>query len=369
MHFSHEGVAITGLGMISSLGYDAVTSYASSRAGLTRPKVFDDFQVLDEDSLEMVGITVHSIANGCDGFSGVGRLCWIANNAFEDLTSQMKGQQLDLQKTGLFLSIPNLSRVMDDDELEEIDRAFEKQQLGEAIVKSISVFNKIEFIHSNIQFYDSGHTGVLEALDQANRCIISGEIDHCFIGGVDTLLDKDTLAWLENAKRLKTPENPAGLFPGEAGIFILLEKVETALSRGACIQALVSATAISNEKNTLADNETPATGNGLTDSSTQALKHSNWMRADLLIQDHNGELYRANELSNFLCKLSTTIDTSQLTVWYPSISFGDTHAASGGVSVGMGLRAFARNYAGTAEILIASSSDEHVRASVCLTAY
>jgi 3-oxoacyl-(acyl-carrier-protein) synthase len=67
---------------------------------------------------------------------------------------------------------------------------------------------------------------------------------------------------LDSQRRLKTPEQPNGLVPGEAAAFVVLEHADSATSRGAPALARLGAVAGSRESATVSS-ESPSTGAAL----------------------------------------------------------------------------------------------------------
>jgi len=69
----------------------------------------------------------------------------------------------------------------------------------------------------------AGHQGPLSALHLARQRIASGEWQRAIVLSIDSLMDEASLRWLQANGRLKTPEYPVGLIPGEAAACLLVE--------------------------------------------------------------------------------------------------------------------------------------------------
>lgn len=216
---------------------------------------------------------------------------------------------------------------------------------------------------------DTGHAGVISAIEKAMGDIAEGKIDRCLVGGIDSFLDIQTLDWLQKNQRLKTEENPLGFQPSEAGAFLLLEKLGSDPKTKTDILAILSATATSFEPDHLFTGK-PALGRGLTKSVLDLIKKrgSKEVKLEWIISDQNGEYYRAQEWGHALLQLSIHYpDLKTASLWYPATSFGDTGAASGAVSICSAIRSFMHNYAVTSDAIIISSSDQGERAALYLT--
>jgi hypothetical protein len=67
-----------------------------------------------------------------------------------------------------------------------------------------------------------GHVAPAAALCRADELISTGVCRRVLIAAVDSLLDPASLAWLANDDRLRGPETPDGLAPGEAAAWWLV---------------------------------------------------------------------------------------------------------------------------------------------------
>ena len=73
MSTNKNGIAITGKGMISPLGFDSITSCASSFAGLNRFQELDEVTYYDKDAWDNIPFKGSKVEFFCDGFEGFGR--------------------------------------------------------------------------------------------------------------------------------------------------------------------------------------------------------------------------------------------------------------------------------------------------------
>ncbi len=70
-------LAITGLGMITSVGHDVETACASIRCGINRASSLETL-TLDEEDTEEVPMTGHQLSGITDGYKGVALYAIIA---------------------------------------------------------------------------------------------------------------------------------------------------------------------------------------------------------------------------------------------------------------------------------------------------
>ncbi len=104
MSIGQSMVAVTGLGMTSSMG-GVVTACAAARAGMQRAGPLAEVQVHDLDLFESVPIQGHPVRGVTEGYQGMGRLLRLADEALLDLLTHARLKQEDLQSTGLFLNL------------------------------------------------------------------------------------------------------------------------------------------------------------------------------------------------------------------------------------------------------------------------
>jgi 3-oxoacyl-[acyl-carrier-protein] synthase-1 len=194
------------------------------------------------------------------------------------------------------------------------------------------------------------------AAEQAYRDLSTRTLDQCIVGGVDSFLDGSTLQALHEQRRLKSEDAPDGFQPGEAAAFFLLERMDSAVQRGADILAVVTQVALARDE---PENGRRIPGVALGNALSVLLgPSSQGPRRGWFISDINGEPGRAMEWGNLLVRLSSSHPwLREAPLWYPASSLGDTGAASGVIGVCAAVRAFARDYAPADVAFVLSSSD------------
>lgn len=206
------------------------------------------------------------------------------------------------------------------------------------------------------------HASGLLALEVAQERLANGRADVCLVGGVDSYLDHDMIAGLESGDRLRTSRQRFGFTPGEASAFLVLAPRATAPS-----PALATIAGVASARETApiarsAESEAPpavVTGKALHACFERAAARD--PQIDRLIGDLNGEPHRADELGMALVRFAKRI-AQPPQVLAPAATWGDVGAASGPLSIGVAIEAFARGW-GAPRTLVFASSDAGERAA------
>lgn len=349
-------LAITGLGMVSSVGHDMVTACASLRAGLTCPAPVD-FEVPSDEGPGNVPLTGHPLRGITEGFQGMGRYLRMAVHAVDDLVHQAGLARVRpgfWEECALYVG---LSRTRN----EEID--FYDEILEEQLAASIVEHSELAIPVTRQRVLFHGHASALWALHDASEAMARGRCERALIVGVDSLLDSDALEALYAEDRLKTPMKPRGLMPGEAAAAFLVEPVMDARRRHAVIPCLVEGVQAAREP---AARAASARSSGLALSEVIDKLLASGVSVSAIYGDLNGEDARAQEWGNTLVRLSAAQLLSRATQHWPAASLGDTGAASGTISVVAGARALMRGYALRGDVLVWSSADSGEVAAVLL---
>jgi 3-oxoacyl-[acyl-carrier-protein] synthase-1 len=380
----NNAIVITGIGMVSSLGHDVVSSCAAYRAGLSRTRELDSYQVFNEEEREFHNLLVHQIPIITNGFEGFARLLRIGWAALEDLFVHNNIRVLDHRRTGFYVALPDFGRIYENIPKDQNALTPEGKEnfqgnpqprnqaisLGHKLCNRLTELTTCMVPKQHWHAIDAGHASMTVAIEQAMSDITAGKLDRCIVEGLDSFLDIETLEWLHKNQRLKTEENTVGLQPGEAGACLLLEKYGVARQRRADVLAVVTATGTDFESDYLLTGR-PALGQGLVRAVSQLLSkiRGQELKPKWIVTDQNGEPYRAYEWGHALVRLSVTYPSlREASLWYPATSFGDTGAASGGVAICSVVRAFMRHYAVASDVIITSSSDRGERTALYLTA-
>ncbi|WP_244238217.1 hypothetical protein [Corallococcus terminator] len=201
-----------------------------------------------------------------------------------------------------------------------------------------------------------GHVSVLAALAAAAEALSAGRIQRALIVAVDSLTsDLEVLEGLAMSRRLKTPNHPVGLMPGEAAAALLVESESAVRRRGGRAEAIVEALRVRE----LPVQEVPPAGPSPVLRLAEVLDDTlaGATRIGDVYGDLNGEPSRAMDWGVALARLDARAMLADARTHWPAISLGDTGAVSGAISVAAATRSFVRNYAHGDEILVWSRSD------------
>ena len=358
-------LAITGLGLVTSVGHDARTACASIRAGMQRPRELTYYSILDLEEQESKPLTGRPVHGYSDGFTGTGLWLRLALGAAEDMlggaTLPQTSNSTFWARTGLCVATPDLApgRYDEDDRL----RAESVRQTFLAPLVNALGWSAPPSSHHIISV---GHTGAIEAIDLAGQMIARQEWDRAVIVCVDSYVDLLSLEWLDAADRLKTEDNPNGLIAGEAGACFMVETVQTAAERSAQPLALLEGWTVTPAV-TRPLSDQPVTGEALATALRETLAHLQIERFDgLAIGDLNGESWRSQDWGSALVRLGPLM-TDRVEWWFPCDSLGETGAASAAIAICLGATALARGYVPGGAVLISASGESGAAACALLS--
>ncbi|RKG84531.1 hypothetical protein [Corallococcus terminator] len=332
-------LALTSLGMVSSVGNSVVASCAAIRAGIVRPAPVVGTDVLDLQSGEMVPVTGHPIRGVTEGFLFLGLWVRMAERAIQDLLAH--GQLPGPAQTGFWntCELMVVTPVLDPIRFPILGESVDASLLKEEYAGTLLELTGLPIPLTRVRSFPDGHVGVAAAMEVASRLIESGQARRCLIVAVDSYLEPDTLDWLARRNRLKCGDNPVGLMPGEAGTALLLEAAHAAAERHGHIDAWVQGIAVADTGGPRAEAGSRRDGLLLADLLSSVLPTTAPFQGDLIV-DLNGEEWRARAFGGALARLGPTMADARVVL--PALSLGEVGAASGGVGVCVAARAFAR---------------------------
>ena len=372
---SNSNIAIIGLGMTTAVGFDHKTACASFRAGITRIKKLDSYRYFDDEENEDAEISAHVASPNFPDAEGLGNILALGLHAFDDLIQSSKSLSNQPEiRTGFILALPDLTfredTEIDDDATGDIDLSYGKRfkmDCDQLLIPRLLKTSRcnVDVVKTKIRYGD--HCSFFLALQDGIASIISGEVDRCIVGGIDSYLDELSLDWGLTNKRIKTENNSAGFIPGEAAAFILIENLDRALQNGVDILAKINSPVIKQEE-VDEDVNKPAMGGALGLAILEVVENADCQEGYASIGNLNGEVSYAREWGNISSKLIATYPSfKQLDCSYPAESFGETGCASIGLSIGVCIQSFDRNYSNSDNVLIWSISDTENRGALLVT--
>ena len=352
-----EMVIVTGMGMMTSVGHNAPQATTSMLAGIARfgetpqfePTVQYPALYFPEPLIAapVIGIT--------DGLVGIERLLALSVPSLREALECAKIGPAELSETMLFVAG---SQRPGSGKGSRIDTVF--------VPRLASRIRGGPF--KGVQYLSRGSAGFLLALKKGMDLLRQGGCRYCVVGSADSLLDLETLSWLDSHGRLKSESNAEGFIPGEAAAFIVIELKQNALQRDVEHYALCGEAFSAEEKNTRWS-ETICTGEGLSGCLKNVLTglKEQGRKLDAVLCDLNGEVYRSKEWGYALIKSFHGDMPAPPILIHPSDCIGDVGAAIGGILVGLSCYSMKMDYVNWNDAVIWCSSDDGERAALSVS--
>jgi len=376
-------LVITGLGMVSAVGPDVVSSCAAARAGLTRWRELD-IQVTDADTLESIPLKGQEVSPLTLGFEGFARWLRLGGAALRDLLEHSGLEPPALARTGIHLQLPgawleevHLQASLLDRfpaaERERVRRGFdlkraeEREQLTRRFLPELLTLNQVTPAPRAWSYTFGGAATFSQVLARATEALQSRALERCIVGGIDSWVEEGTLTRAHEMGLLRTPNRAVGRFPGEAAAFVLVERLDAARARGAPVEALLGPIASTEEAGHRFAGH-PHTGSALFEAIAACFPGGapRAEEVELSIVNLNGDEPRAREYGHALIRLQQAGLPTSSRRWYVPEHFGEVGAATGAVAICMGVRGFVRGYARSPDILVALLDDEPARGAFLL---
>jgi 3-oxoacyl-[acyl-carrier-protein] synthase-1 len=340
-------LAITGLGMVSAVGWDVVGSCAAIRAGINRFKEVDTFGArARHEEGEPQPVVASPVLPGRDPDWAV-RLLTLA---LEDLIRNARLKRKDLSRIRLVVSLPEPT-------LSPVHAALHKTLLPRLVARTGLPSSASVVSHG-------GNAGMLRCVQDALTAVAQPRWEACIVAGVDSHLFSEELARLDRAGRLKSERNRDGFIPGECATAVLLERHSDAVKRGVAPIASVVSAGTALEKSPLGSGE-QSTGEGLATAIRTACaaglpQGASWVACDL-----NSESYRFREWGVVRVRLAQELNGLRR-LWHPADCLGDVGASTGGVLMAVASRSFQRGYAPAERALLWAGNDDGQRTALVL---
>lgn len=354
-------IPLISVGAQTPIGRSAAASAASVRAGITRAHEHAHWR--DHDGEPVI---VHRARWLPETPSLEARWLALAIDAALEALAGLLGAggslaPSDLQ-LGVYVGLPEARPGISGTALETFQQHFsEALRQGMSRIFQAEPESRWEIAH--LTLLPHGHASGIEALDQAVKSLTSGQETFCLVGGVDSYLHPETLAWLDSHEQLHSVDNAWGLAPGEGAGFCLLaskriqDRLQTRLQRKPL--ARVRAVALTQEPHRI-KTQTICTGDGLTRAFHTVLQPLQGEKIDQLVIDLNGEVYRGEELGFASVRTQEHFVTlSDLLA--PSTAWGDVGAASGPLFLSLAVQAGARGWSRGPRWLVSTSSESGLR--------
>jgi 3-oxoacyl-[acyl-carrier-protein] synthase-1 len=348
-------IAVTGIGLRSPVGNDAVQTAAAVRAGINR---FAPWQAQGVEFDDEAGVVASALPDDLGDAPWVEKAIDLVpepihealwgSRLFDFAEARRRKPRVQI---GAYIATPYSDRAGVD---KDAFRLFAIEAREHCIAPARA---------DAVQIFSCDQAAGILALERAVADLRGGKVDFAVVGAFDSLLHAAHLQALWGQGRLKLPLRADGLVPGEAAAVAVLERLTDARSRGAPLLARLGEAAIDREATPLGP-EHPIRGEGLGRAVTAALERAGAPeRIERVISDLTGERWRSLEWA--------IVETRCLgglrhgwQLWHPADCLGDVGAATSIVHLVLAARAFARGYGGAGGILLAASSPRGERAAV-----
>lgn len=350
-----DAVVITGVGLMTSVGHGVPQAVTSLRAGLMRLAEFPAYKpiIRDPELFFPEPVIAGAVAGVTDSKTGIERLLALAAPALQEALADAGLKSTDLNYTNLYLAAGQHAAVAEGTRV--------------AAVLAPRLATRLKGARfQKIQYLPRGSAAGLLALQQASEALRKKLCNQAIIGGVHSWLDSDTLTWLDEKRRLKSPGNADAFVPGEAAGFLVLERAVSAMQRKKDPYAECAPTVMAEEKHTIWT-DTPCTAEGLSgclrNVVTECRKRSR--EPDVVLCDLNGESYRSTEWSYAMTR--TFRDGKPVPpVVHPADCLGDVGAATGAVLLALAAVSMKKGLAPWRNALVWCSSDNGERAATAV---
>lgn len=357
-------VALTSIGMISSVGRGAVRTCASIRSGLSRPAEIDYYEAVDLETQVTAPLVAYPIRGFTEGFLLMARWLRMGLAAFQDLIRVGR-----LPDTSEFWAQTGLCVVLPPGRSERFDTADDPvDTLGDAFLERFLPLTGVSFHPHAVEALMLGSAGTALAVSRAAEYLKTRQVQRIVLLAVDSMLDPLTLDWLQATGRLKTDTNPIGLRPGEAAAAVLLEDPGSLRQRQGRPLAFIGGAAVGEEAGSWKDLP-PNQGRELARVWADALAQSGAPTpfSGDIVADLNGEPWRAYEYGCAQMRLNRILAAD--VAWaMPAQSIGDVGAAIGVVGICTAIQAHRRGYAHGPHTVVLCCAESGFVGALCVVA-
>ena len=346
-----DRIAITGIGLVTSLGLSAPSTLAAIRGVIANFSEHETVMVNgDEYGTELCGAKIARLPEHVVSrrVSGADRAVALLAPAIRECADGLPAELLRSANWRIRCHIESENGNFTD---------ILKEQLQDLAIPAMPCYDADSLALGRCLFF--------EDVIQAIADLRNGSCHMALVGCVDSLCETTVLDELCEADRLKSGTNPVGFIAGEAAGVILLELESHARKRNAAIHAYISAWGRGVETHPWTGS-TRSTAKGLSSAFREAfaLLPGKGEEIDMVIADLNGERARAYEWGLTEGRIFP-IDDKIRELKHPADCAGDCGAA-----LGIVLLATAAGLMSEAlpplRIAISTSDDGGARRVLCL---
>lgn len=290
-------------GMVTSLGFNAPSTLAALQAGISGVQAS---KWIDYQSGERLQVAKVALPHW-----------WEGAGKFADLLAPAIGECLHAVEPSARSAVPLLVGISSRERPGRI--ANFDRDLWRALHAALDVP-----VNSNSGLFPADQAGCAQAVLRARELIERGDAAEVVVAGVDGFLSQRTMNAYIERRRLMTPTNSNGFFPGEAGCAVLL-RADDGREDGAM---LILGQGFAVENATINDTK-PMRAVGMTRAVKEALKSAGLTLKDVSFRltDISGEHYKFKEAAFAAGRLNNGGPDSTLDLWHPIEYTGEIGAA------------------------------------------
>jgi 3-oxoacyl-[acyl-carrier-protein] synthase-1 len=334
-----KDLAIVSSGMVTALGFNAPATLAALRGGISAVR---QTQWVDYESGERLLAARVELPQWSER---VEKLADLAAAAIDECVVTAGAER---QNVPLLIGVASRQRPARPARLEE--------DLLEAIEARLDVTR-----HPESRLFPLDQTGCVVALATAAHLIGNGRARHVAVAGVDSFLHQPMMNAYIEKRRLMTPGNSNGFFPGEAGSAVLVAAAGTHDTDELRVLGFGAAREPAPIESTDAFR-----AQGLTQAVKQALDDAGVALKDVAyrLTDLSGEHYKFKEAAFVAGRLNGGEREVPLDLWHPIEYLGEIGAAILPCLLAQALHAGRERYAPGRLALCHVGSDEGDRAAM-----
>ena len=335
-------LAIKAAGMVTAVGFNAASSCAAMRAGISGVK---QTNLWDAESGTYLAAGKVPLPQW---WVGLGKLADLAAPAILECYKQ--AEPISPRDIPVLLGVA------------PPDQPFRFAELDVQILPEIE--QRLGFqLHLASRVISQDHVSVVAGLRLAAVLIGHGQASCVIVASVDSLLVHELKNHYLSKRRLRTPNNSNGFSLGEAGSAVLV--MPAGITSGGEVQILGMATG---QEQATIESEQPMRGQGLTDVIRDALSQAGVTMQEVhyRIADLNGEHYKFKEMVLSIGRFARTPTPELFDLWHPIEFIGDVGAAIGPIVLGVALNASQKGYGVGPCILCTFGNDDGERAAIVL---
>jgi 3-oxoacyl-[acyl-carrier-protein] synthase-1 len=330
---------VTGIGMVTALGFNAPSTLAAMQAGISGVNESNWVDPVSGEPLQVAKVALPH--------------WWEGPGKFVDLLAPAIEECLQAVEPATRADIPLLIGVSSRDRPGRAPNFDRELWLGVHAALDLPV-------NPNSALFPADQVGCAQALARAGALIESGNAVEVVVAGVDGFLSQSTLDAYIERRRVMTPSNSNGFFPGEAGCAVLVR----AAAGNDASAVLILGQGFATEEATI-DASKPFRAVGMTRALREALKSAGVTLGNVSFRltDLSGEHYKFKEAAFAAGRLSDGGPESTLDLWHPIEFLGEIGAAILPCLLAQAMDAMQQGYAPGPLALCHVGSDSGARAA------